>query len=110
MGSRERFEALFHGMLPVAAKMPRSEVTTTWDGPSSRMTVDGAGSQPAGDVREGRLRVWIFRITPKPGTKSNVAEENGTENRVRRYFLRLQIWRGGWVFHGGPTLSSERSP
>ena len=53
------------GMLPIAAKMPRSEVTTTWDGPSRPMTLDGAGSQPAGDVREGRLRVWNLPHHPQ---------------------------------------------
>ena len=56
---------------------------------------------PAGSPRvtcgRGDYEFGIFRITHKPRTKSNVAEENGTENRVRWYFLRLQIWRGGCV-------------
>ena len=74
------------------------------------MTLDGAGRpaahapRRAGDVREGGdYEFGIFRITPKPRTESNVAEENG-----RGAVLFTSGNLAG--FHGGPTLSSKRSP
>ena len=56
---RERFEALFQtACYPVAAKTSLGSHHHVGWGPL-RMTLDGAGSQPAGDVREGRLRVSL---------------------------------------------------
>ena len=98
---------------PIAAEMPLSKVSTTWDGSSRFLGLRRAAcKKPQKRACAGGeffCRIFgIFPITPKLRTHNErVLSKTPTLGDFDKIF---DVSKSGGVAHGCPSLSSERSP